>query len=65
MIPSQWGSVPDWMRMVALYVNPFLVGYPFKKLKAAPPDPQEGFTYYDETLKKVRTWDGAGWQNHW
>jgi hypothetical protein len=25
----------------------------------------EGYTYYDSSLKKVRTWDGTSWQNHW
>lgn len=25
---------------------------------------QEGFTYYDKTLKKVRTWDGTAWRDH-
>lgn len=25
----------------------------------------EGFTYYDQTLKKVRTWDGSAWKDHW
>ena len=39
------------------------IGYP---PKASPPaNPAEGDTYYDKNLKKVRTWDGAAWQNHW
>jgi hypothetical protein len=24
----------------------------------------EGYTYYDKTLKKVRTWDGSAWKDH-
>ena len=64
-IPSSWGSVPDWMRMVALKVNPMLQGYPFMSLDSAPPSPTASFTYYDTTLNKVRTWDGSTWQNHW
>jgi len=65
MIPSFLASVSDWMRIVALKVNPVLNGYPFKPLEAEPADPREGFTYYDTDLQKVRTWDGAAWNNHW
>jgi hypothetical protein len=25
----------------------------------------EGYTYYDKSLKKVRTWDGTSWKDHW
>ena len=25
----------------------------------------EGFTYYDKTSKKVRTWDGSAWKDHY
>ncbi|WP_372732228.1 hypothetical protein [Novosphingobium sp.] len=31
----------------------------------APASPVEGETYYDSGTKKVRTWDGTAWQNHW
>ena len=55
----------DWPRLVARAVNKLLVGSKgFEKLAAAPTDPVEGRTYYDTTLSKVRTWDGAAWQNH-
>lgn len=64
-IPSSWSSIPDWMRMVALKVNPMLQGYPFMSLDSAPTSPTASFTYYDTTLNKVRTWDGSAWQNHW
>jgi hypothetical protein len=64
-IPSSWASVQDWMRMVALKVNPVLQGYPFMSLDTAPSSPTEGFTYYDTALNKVRTWDGSAWQAHW
>lgn len=35
------------------------------QLPAAPASPTEGATYYDTTLHKTRTFDGANWQNHW
>ena len=65
-IPSSWASIPDWMRMVAAAVNPSLNGYPFLSLADDPPDPAHpGFTYYNTTTDKVRTWDGAAWNNHY
>lgn len=36
-----------------------------RKLAAAPGSPVEGESYYDTVLKKVRTYDGTVWQNHW
>lgn len=63
-IPSSWASVQDWMRMVARDVNPLTQGYPFMSLDTAPGSPAAGFTYYDTTLNKVRTWNGSSWQNH-
>lgn len=65
MIPTAWASIPDWMRQVALKVNPLLQGYPFMQLDADPASPTEGFTYYNRTTHKVRTFDGTNWQNHW
>lgn len=65
MIPAIWKSVPDWMRMVSLQVNPILQGMPPLRLNAAPADPSEGLTYYDTVLHKMRTYDGSNWQNHW
>lgn len=65
MIPLQWKVIPDWMRMVATQVNPILQGYPFMELDTAPTGVRAGFTYYDSALAKVRTWDGAAWNNHW
>ena len=64
-IPAQWDSLPDWMRMVARDLNPVVQGYPFMQLSSAPASPTTGFTYFDTSLNKVRTWDGAAWQNHW
>jgi hypothetical protein len=64
-IPSMWGSVPDWMRMVASKVNPLLNGYPFMSLDADPGSPTAGFTYYNTTDNVVRTYDGSTWQDHW
>jgi hypothetical protein len=64
-IPAKWSSLPDWMRIVAGEVNPRISGYPFPPLAAAPSGVDAGFTYYDTALSKVRTWDGAAWNNHW
>jgi hypothetical protein len=50
--------------MVAGEVNPRINGYPFPQFDTAPADPLPGFTYYDTALGKVRTWDGAIWNNH-
>jgi len=30
-----------------------------------PKNPTVGMTYYDVDLKKVRTWDGTDWNDHW
>lgn len=65
MIPSSWGSVPDWMRMVALKVNPMLQGYPFMQLDSDPASPTAGFTYFNTDTGKVRTWTGAAWADHY
>lgn len=64
-IPSQWASIPDWMRIVASKVNPSLQGFPFMSLDSAPASPTEGFVYYDTTLHKVRVFDGTTFQNLW
>jgi hypothetical protein len=64
-IPASWASVTDWMRMVALKVNPVLNGYPFMPLDADPPSVSEGFTYYNTATNKVRSWDGSAWNDHW
>jgi hypothetical protein len=53
------------MRLVASALNQSLNGYPFSQFTTAPADPKAGYTYYDTTLNKVRTWDGAAWNNHW
>ena len=64
MIPAKWASVPDWMRIVAQEVNQRIGGYPFPSFATAPADVNAGYTYYDTALGKVRTWDGAAWNNH-
>lgn len=63
MIPSSWQNVPDWMRMVAAALNPIIRGYPFVQLSSDPASPEAGFTYYNTTTNKVRTWDGTIWNN--
>lgn len=65
MIPAIWKSVPDWMRMVAVAVNPLLQGYPFMELEADPASPRRGFTYFNTTSGKVRTWNGSMWKDHY
>lgn len=64
-VPSQWASLPDWMRIVAVKVNRLLQGYPYLQLDSDPASPTESFTYYNTTSHKVRTWDGSAWNNHW
>jgi hypothetical protein len=65
MIPSFLVSVQDWMRIVATKVNPVLQGFPFMQLDSEPASPTEGFTFYDTTVHKVKTWDGSVWRAHW
>lgn len=65
MIPTQWTSLPDWQRMVAGALNRILQGYTWQHLDSDPGSPTEGFTYYNTTTHKVRTWDGSAWNNHW
>lgn len=64
-IPSYLASMPDWMRIVSAQVNPVLNGYPYIQLDADPAAPLPGFTYYNSTTGKVRTWDGSAWNNHY
>jgi len=64
-IPSQWASIPDWMRQVAVKLNPVIQGYPFMSLESNPDSPTAGFTYFNTTDNVVRTWDGSNWQDHW
>lgn len=64
-IPSSWGSISDWMRMVAKDLNPVVEGYPFMQLSSEPASPTEGFTFYDTTDHVVKTYDGTTWQAHW
>lgn len=60
---------PDMHRRFGGAINHLLNliggGHPFVELLSAPSNPTEGRTYYDLTTHKVRTWDGAAWQNHW
>lgn len=37
----------------------------FPHAASAPSSPVENETYYDDTLHKLRTYDGTSWQNHW
>lgn len=60
-------QTPSWFRDVANAVNTLINGnpLPFVRLAAAPSDPENGQTYYDTVLLKVRTWNGSTWNNHW
>lgn len=64
-IPPSWRDLPRWQAIVAQLVNPILQGYPFKLLDSDPADVTEGFSYYNSTTKKVRTFDGTMWHDHW
>ena len=64
-IPSQWGSIPDWMRIVARDLNPIVEGYPFMSLDSDPASPTAGFTYFNTGTGKVRTWTGSAWADHY
>lgn len=66
-VPSSWASIEDWMRMVARDLNPLTQGYPYPQLDSDPGSPTGGFTYYNTTTGKVRTWDGVGsaWRDHY
>ena len=66
-VPNSWGSIPDWMRMVARDLNPVVEGYPFMQLASDPASPTGGFTYYNTTTGKVRTYNGvtAAWADHY
>lgn len=64
-LPSAWASIPDWIRMAALKLNPIINGYPFQSLDTAPTGVDEGYTYYDTTLHKARVFDGTSFQNLW
>jgi hypothetical protein len=57
---------PDWPRLVAAAIrdrqNPLLIKF---KPTAAPPNPKEGWVYWDSTTHKLRGFDGAAWNNFW
>lgn len=53
------------MRMVAEVVNPRANGYPFPSLDTAPTGVNDGYTYFDTALGKVRTWAAGVWNNHY
>lgn len=57
-------SDAEWKRIVTAALNQRLNGYSIPSFDAAPASPTAGFTYYDTTLGKVRTWDGLVWNNH-
>jgi len=56
---------PDWAAKVAVALNMIQRGYPYLQLDAEPSDVREGFTFFDTTAHKVKTWDGTTWQAHW
>jgi hypothetical protein len=65
VIPSSWRDLTRWQAIVAQFVNPILRGYPFKSLDTDPGNVEAGYTYFNTTSGKVRTWDGAAWNDHW
>ena len=66
-VPTSWRSIPDWMRMVAKDLNPITEGYPYLQLASDPTNPTGGFTYYNYTTGKVRTYNGVAeaWADHY
>lgn len=66
-VPAQWASLPDWQRMVAQDLNPITQGFPYLQLSSDPASPTAGFTYYNTTTGRVRTYDGvaAAWKDHY
>ena len=66
MIVPETSSTRDWPRKVAQAVNKLLRGSQgFERLSAAPAEPFEGQSYYDDTDHMARTWDGTIWRDHW
>lgn len=62
-LPVDFIDIKDWVRKAADRVNPLIRGYPFPTLDSEPSDVLAGYTYFDDTLKKVRTYDGTIWQD--
>lgn len=67
MIPSASASFPRFQQIVAREINPVLEGYPFIPLATDPASPRGGFTYYNTTTGKVRSYNGvtAAWADHY
>jgi hypothetical protein len=63
-IPPYSQNLPEFARIVANAVNDRINGYPFPPFDTAPADPEDGFTYFDTALGKVRTWAGGVWNDH-
>ena len=63
-LPAPGFNQHDWNRIAKGLIDPRISGYPFPTFAAAPTGVTAGFTYYDSALAKVRTWDGAIWNNH-
>ena len=53
--------------MVAKDLNPITEGYPYLQLASDPTNPTGGFTYYNYTTGKVRTYNGVAeaWADHY
>jgi hypothetical protein len=64
LIPQSASSDAEWRRKVANAVNNRINGYPFPSFEAEPPAPSPGYTYYDTTLEKVRTFAAGIWNDH-
>lgn len=62
-------QTPDFIFRFGSAINHLLNriagGYPFPHLDADPSSPSEGYTYFNTTTKKVRTFDGTVFNDHW
>jgi hypothetical protein len=52
----------EWLRY---FISISASGPNLEQRSGPPMSPAEGKSYYDFSLHKARTWDGAIWQNWW
>jgi hypothetical protein len=65
-VPTTEGVRPQWVRAVALALNKIIGGYPYPFYEADPPISglKEGFTYWNTTTHKPRSFDGTVFVDH-
>jgi hypothetical protein len=67
VVPTTEGQREKWVKDVADSLNQAEKGYPYIRSDTAPAldSVEAGYTYFDTVLGKVRTFDGAAFNNHW